>query len=197
MTFMAEGPIFNQINLVVRDMEAMVAFYERLGVTFQPMPAPWKRHHGTFADENVVDGLDFDLDSSGFAPSWNVGWPEQSSGPVFGFQMPSAESVDCTYEDLLSVGYRGKQPPWDGFMCARYAEVRDPDGNAVGLRRGASRDRESDLDLDPPCVLNHRNAHMHQVPTSCKPQTDLTAGPGRRAHIRAGKASATAESRNA
>ena len=27
-------PVFNQINLVVRDMAAMVEFYERLGVEF-------------------------------------------------------------------------------------------------------------------------------------------------------------------
>lgn len=35
---MSQRPVFNQINLVVRDMGAMVAFYERLGVTFHPMP---------------------------------------------------------------------------------------------------------------------------------------------------------------
>lgn len=47
--------------------------------------------------------------------------------------MPSPESVDSTYEDLLAGGYKGQQPPWDGFMGARYAVVQDRDGNAVGL----------------------------------------------------------------
>jgi catechol 2,3-dioxygenase-like lactoylglutathione lyase family enzyme len=125
--------VFNQINLVVRDMEAMVAFYERLGVAFRPMPDPWGRHHQTFSDDCVSHGIDFDFDSTAFARQWNQGWPEGSFGPVFGFRLPSAQSVDNTYEDLLSAGYRGQQPPWDGFMGARYSVVQDPDGNAVGL----------------------------------------------------------------
>ena len=33
-------PFFNQINLVVRDMAAMVEFYERLGVELSPTIEP-------------------------------------------------------------------------------------------------------------------------------------------------------------
>jgi catechol 2,3-dioxygenase-like lactoylglutathione lyase family enzyme len=54
-------PVFNQINLVVRDMAAMVEFYERLGVEIAPTIAPWDRHHRNFS---TADGLDFDLDSA-------------------------------------------------------------------------------------------------------------------------------------
>lgn len=114
-------------------MDAMVAFYERLGVTFAPTFGHWKRHHQSFAQENILDGFDFDIDSTQFVAHWNEGWPGGTSGPVFGFRMPSRESVDSTYEDLLAAGYQGQQPPWDGFMGARHAVVQDPDGNAVGL----------------------------------------------------------------
>jgi len=130
---MSRRPVFNQINLVVRDMEAMVAFYEHLGVTFTPTVHPWDRHHRTFAADNVPDGFDIDVDSASFVRHWSEGWPEGLSGPVFGFRMPSAESVDSTYQELLAAGHRGQQPPWDGFMGAHYAVVQDPDGNAVGL----------------------------------------------------------------
>lgn len=125
-----ERPVFNQINLVVRDMAAMVKFYERLGVEIAPTIAPWHRHHRTLS---TPDGLDFDLDSAAFATQWNQGWPAGQTGPVLGFRLASAEAVDWTYNDLTSAGYVGQQPPYDGFMGARYAVVADPDGNSVGM----------------------------------------------------------------
>jgi catechol 2,3-dioxygenase-like lactoylglutathione lyase family enzyme len=126
-------PIFDQINLVVRDMAAMIEFYERLGIPIEPMIEPFAAHHRTFASSAVVDGFDFDLDSDVFAPQWNVGWPPGQTGPVLGFRLGSAEAVDATYEDLTGAGYIAQQPPHDGLMGARYAVVCDPDGNSVGL----------------------------------------------------------------
>lgn len=126
-------PVFNQINLVVRDMTAMVEFYRRLGVDFTDTISPWDRHHRTFAAGSVVSEFDFDLDSQAFVTKWNEGWPANRTGAVFGFRLPSTEAVDRTYMDLTSAGYVGQQPPWDGFMGARYAVVADPDGNSVGL----------------------------------------------------------------
>jgi catechol 2,3-dioxygenase-like lactoylglutathione lyase family enzyme len=125
-----QRPVFNQINLVVRDMPAMVAFYERLGVELAPTIEPWDRHHRNIrADE----GIDFDLDSTSFAVQWNEGWPPDRTGAVLGFRLASAEAVDATYADLTGAGYTGQQEPYDGFMGARYAVVSDPEGNAVGL----------------------------------------------------------------
>lgn len=126
-------PVFNQINLVVREMAAMIEFYERLGVEFTATIDPWTRHHRTFGEDSVTDGFDFDLDSQAFAPKWDEGWPAGRTGPVFGFQLASSEAVDATYDDLTSAGYTSQQPPSDGLMGARYAVVEDPDGNAVGL----------------------------------------------------------------
>ncbi|MEY2452601.1 MAG: hypothetical protein QOD92_2175 [Acidimicrobiaceae bacterium] len=125
--------VFNQINLVVRDMAAMVEFYERLGVEFAPTFSPWDRHHRSFAANSEVDGFDFDLDSQSFVTQWNEGWPAGQIGPVFGFSLASPEAVDEMYGEFTAAGYAGQQPPWDGFMGARYAVVTDPDGNAVGL----------------------------------------------------------------
>ena len=123
-------PVLNQINLVVRDMAAMVEFYERLGVEIAPTIEPWDRHHRNLS---TPGGLDFDLDSTAFATQWNQGWPPGQTGPVLGFRLASAEAVDGTYGDLTRAGYVGQQPPYDGFMGARYAVVADPDGNSVGL----------------------------------------------------------------
>ncbi len=70
----SERPVFNQVNLVVRDMTAMVALYERLGVEIEPTFAPWDRHHRTIA---TPGDLDLDLDSTQFTPQWNRGWPPE------------------------------------------------------------------------------------------------------------------------
>lgn len=140
---MTEGPVFNQINLVVRDMPAMVAFYERLGVEFTRTLPEWEPHHRTFDAAHMLDGFDFDLDSLAFTPKWDQGWPAGNVGPVFGFRMPSSDAVDATYADLTGAGYAGEQPPWDGFMGARYAVVVDPDGNRVGLMGPIDKSRET------------------------------------------------------
>lgn len=119
----------DQVNIVVRDMEAMSAFYERLGVPIQSGLPQWAPHH---RNTGTVDGIDIDLDSDQFAAVWNVGWPG-GGGVVLGFRVDSREEVDRRYEDLTAAGYTGQQRPYDAFWGARFAVVADPDGNAVAL----------------------------------------------------------------
>jgi uncharacterized glyoxalase superfamily protein PhnB len=123
-----ERPVLDQINLVVSDMEASLAFYRRLGVDIPDRMPQWDPHHRS---ANVGGGLDFDLDSAAFARDWNEG----SRGPacVVGFKLASSDAVDALFADLTGAGYRGQQPPFDAFWGSRYAIVEDPDGNPVGL----------------------------------------------------------------
>jgi len=134
------APVLHQINVVVRDMEAMVAFYRRLGARIDDPAAPWDRHHRT---AETPEGLDLDLDSQKFAAMWNRGWRERDTGVVIGFRVPDREAVDRTYQDLTNTGYDGQQPPYDAFCGARYAVVEDPDGNAVGLMSPIDPDRRT------------------------------------------------------
>jgi len=124
------GPVLNQINLVARDMDASAAFYRRLGLTFGDPPAPWDRHHRR---AGTPEGLELELDSAEFAAVWNEGWPAGNGGVVIGFRLGTRALVDETYWDLTEAGYAGQQPPYDAFWGARYAVVKDPDGNSVGL----------------------------------------------------------------
>lgn len=127
-----ERPMFNQVNLVVKDMDATVAFYRRLGLEILDVGPAWQAHHRTAA---MSDGFDLDFDSEEFAQKWNRGWRSQAEGAmgVLGFRIPSREAVDELYAELTNAGYRGQQAPYDAFWGARYAIVEDPDGYAVGL----------------------------------------------------------------
>ena len=126
-------PVLDQLNIVVRDMEAAVDFYRRLGVEIQgttPAWQEWLPHHRTI---ETGDGMDVDLDSAAFAAQWSTGWPKGKAGVVIGFRVGSREDVDALYAELTDAGYAGQQEPYDAFWGARYAVVEDPSGNAVGL----------------------------------------------------------------
>ena len=125
-----ERPILDQVNIVVSDMAASAAFYERLGVRLQPTPPAWAPHH---RNSSPVGGADVDLDSSAFAAVWDTGWPAGRTGVVLEFRFPSREAVDRVHADLVGAGYTSQQEPYDAFFGARFAVVEDPDGNAVGL----------------------------------------------------------------
>jgi catechol 2,3-dioxygenase-like lactoylglutathione lyase family enzyme len=135
------GPILDQLNIVVGDMERSVAFYRLLGIEV-PDPSPdWPDYHRSAAQPS---GVDIDLDTEAFAKTWNGGYrPDGRSGVVIGFRLETREQVDDAYARLTGAGYRGRQVPYDAFWGSRYAVVEDPDGNAVGLMSPRSADLRS------------------------------------------------------
>ena len=130
---MNDRPVLDQINLVVGNMTAMLDFYRHLGLDIDEPPAPWDEHHRT---AQSPEGIDFELDSSSFAPQWNRGWPGGQTGAVLGFRVRDRATVDQIYARLVGAGHAGQQPPYDAFWGARYALVTDPDGNSVGIMSG-------------------------------------------------------------
>jgi catechol 2,3-dioxygenase-like lactoylglutathione lyase family enzyme len=132
----SDGPILDQINLVVSDMEAAVAFYRRLGLTIPDTNEAFQAHHRS---SRLPGGIDLDIDSVEFARHWDKGW--RGGTGVIGFKVASREQVDVVYSDLVSAGYRAQQEPYDAFWGARFAVIEDPDGNAVGLMSPIDPDR--------------------------------------------------------
>ena len=125
-------PVLNQLNLVVRDIDASAAFYRRLGLDVPD----------TVGDEGIrhveivpSGGAQLDLDSEPLAHVYNAAWRRPGGGAraLIGFGLASRDAVDETYADITGAGYRGVQPPYDAFWGARYAIVADPDGNEIGL----------------------------------------------------------------
>ena len=135
---MAEA-VFDQINLVVRDMDRTLAFYRRLGVDI-PESAIWSTlsgiHHVSITSDEPCD---FALDSQPLARHYNEGYAADRGRVLIGFRLPSREAVDKVYEDLISHEHQGLQPPYDVFWGARFAIVEDPDGNPVGLMSPSDR----------------------------------------------------------
>jgi catechol 2,3-dioxygenase-like lactoylglutathione lyase family enzyme len=133
---MTDAPlVLDQLNLVVRDMEATLAFYRRLGLHI-PDSAVWRTASGAHHVEVAMpNGVQLDFDSVALAKRYNAGWREPAGGSrsVIGFALPSRDAVDARYAELTGAGHTGRQPPYDAFWGARYAVVADPDGNDVGL----------------------------------------------------------------
>jgi uncharacterized glyoxalase superfamily protein PhnB len=119
----------DQLNVVVEDMEAAVAFYRSLGFDVEQSGDEWDAHHRRVKAGGAVD---FDLDSVAFATTWDGGWPG-GPGVVMTFRTEERDAVDRLYERLTGEGHAGEQPPYDTFWGARFAVLRDPAGNAIGI----------------------------------------------------------------
>ncbi len=124
---MAHVPLLAQINLVVRDMDATLAFYRRLG---RGIETPSAEH----AVAQLSNGMRVEFDTTGFTATWDSGFAGGSGGTtLLGLAVESRDAVDDIYADLVAQAYSVCQPPYDAFWGSRYAIVEDPDGNRVGL----------------------------------------------------------------
>jgi uncharacterized glyoxalase superfamily protein PhnB len=126
-------PILNQLNIIAKNFDATIEFYRRLGVTVTEATgsADGFRHaRATLPDEFILE-----FDNRALAQVYHAAWrrSEGNSRVVRGFSLPTREAVDQRYAELVSMGYEGRQPPYDAFWGARYAIVADPDGNDVAL----------------------------------------------------------------
>jgi len=120
--------ILNQVNLIVADMDATVAFYRKLGLDIEAEPG------AQHVNVRVSEGLHLEFDSTEFVGHWDSGWRGSTGGSaVLGLSVQTRTAVDELYASLTADGYRSHQSPYDAFWGARYAMVDDPDGNPVGI----------------------------------------------------------------
>jgi uncharacterized glyoxalase superfamily protein PhnB len=135
-----DGPVLDQLNVVVGTMRASADFYRLLGVDITVRGQPWDDHHREVGGGASVT---LEFDSAAFAQHWCRGWTAARRGPVIGFRVRARETVDRLYAEVTNAGYRGLQTPYDTFWGARYAVVEDPDGNAVGLMSASDNARRT------------------------------------------------------
>ena len=129
-------PIFDQLNLVVGDMEATLRFYRAAGLNI-PEESVWRTASGAHhAQAKMPNGVEIEFDSAKLAKAYNKGWREPGetlSRCVLSLKVDSRDAVDRSCEKLAGLGYSVSQPPFDTFWGSRYAIVLDPDGNSVGF----------------------------------------------------------------
>jgi len=135
----------NQLNVIVRDMDATVAFYRLLGLTIDAEPG------AVHVEVFFPNDLRLEFDSAPTIQHWDTGWSGTTGGStVLGFAVISRDVVDALYADVVAAGHRGRQPPYDAFWGARYAIVDDPDGNGVGLMSPIEKERKYWPPTPPP-----------------------------------------------
>jgi uncharacterized glyoxalase superfamily protein PhnB len=120
------------VGIVVSDLARALAFYRVLGVEF-PQGAE-NSEHG-HADVELESGVRFMIDTEEemrkFDPSWQRG--KGSPATAVAFHCADPASVDQLFQKALEAGGKPHKEPWDAFWGQRYAQLRDPDGNAVDL----------------------------------------------------------------
>jgi catechol 2,3-dioxygenase-like lactoylglutathione lyase family enzyme len=139
---MTVPPVFAQVNVVVADMDAAIAFYRLLGLDVHAVPSVWPPGTGgRHAAASSTDGPRFEFDNTELARIWGHAGLAPGT-PVIGFSFESRDQVDDTYRELVAAGYRGRLEPYDAFFGARYAIVDDPDGHSIGLMSPIDPNRE-------------------------------------------------------
>lgn len=122
-----------KVNIVAKKYAETLAFYRLLGVNIPEVSEqPPDTRHAPAVDHGHSS---FALDNPALAEIYNAEWrsPAPKNSVLLTAQLPTREAVDSTYAAFTAAGHQGIQVPYDAFWGARYAVVRDPEGNSVGL----------------------------------------------------------------
>ena len=116
-------------GVVVKDMGAALAFYERLGLDFPPGAAEEQHVEATLTGgiRLMFDTVELMEQISDYHPATGG----HRMGMAFACDSPA--EVDEIHSGLVADGYRSIVEPWDAFWGQRYATVLDPDDNPVDL----------------------------------------------------------------
>jgi uncharacterized glyoxalase superfamily protein PhnB len=125
---MDEGSVLRGIHLIVRDVTATVAFYQRAGLEFESV----SKHFARVASERAALEIGSYELTRGYDPAFRE--PRAGGGTALQIGVDSREAVDAKFAELTGAGYPAHLAPFDAFWGSRYAEVRDPDGNIVGFQ---------------------------------------------------------------
>ena len=127
---MSDGPILDQVNLVVSDMEVTRRLLSQARSDHRRAAARMERPPSDGRDAGrprarVRQSAVRRVMGSGLATGPTSQRPR--------LQGRHGEEVDEIYARLTDAGAKAQQSPIDAFWGSRYAVVEDPDGNAVGI----------------------------------------------------------------
>lgn len=134
-----EAGKLDAVGLVVRDLSRSIRFYRELGIDF-PEGAEDSEHGHAEADLGA--GFRLMLDTEAEIRSFDPGWVAAGGGQPrasIAIRFGSAADVDAASARAIAAGGKAHKEAWDAFWGQRYAQLRDPDGNAVDLYAELSR----------------------------------------------------------
>ncbi len=133
--------MLNHVDIVSEDVEATVGFYRRLGVEI-PEESVW-RHNGRAHHVGITlpNGVELSLSSAEMTRAYTSECGD--GGNILITSVESRKAVDSLFADMTGAGHPVVQEPFDAFWGARYAIVRDPGGNNVGIMSPSDREHES------------------------------------------------------
>ena len=70
-----QQPTLSQLNMIVRDMDATLAFYRRLGFVIEAEPG------ASHVELPLPNGLVVEFDDAESVAMWHSGWPGITGGP--------------------------------------------------------------------------------------------------------------------
>lgn len=125
---MTRQPSVSSIYLYVANVSTTAKFYRDMGFEVEEV--------ANFGRVLTPDGLGLEFGTAALTRGYDPGH-EPPSGPsraTVNFALESRAAVDELYSAMVERGYTGHLAPIDAFWGARFAILRDPDGNDVGLQ---------------------------------------------------------------
>lgn len=108
------------IGILSRDLKKSAEFYGLLGVDLKAVGGDTHYEGSTPSGIRIMLDLCTEVKPHG-------------SGVVLCFKQDSPRMVDEVFAKITKAGFGAVKEPWDAFWGQRYASVRDPDGNQIGL----------------------------------------------------------------
>lgn len=122
-------PKLDAIGIVSKNMSESLRFYRLLGLDF-PEETGGEDH----VEAMLPNGMRIMLDDIELVKSFSKDWIEPVGQRMnLAFLCESPAEVDELHAKMVAAGFASKLDPWDAFWGQRYAQIIDPDGNAVDL----------------------------------------------------------------
>jgi len=133
-------PRIDQINIVIRQVEAAANFLNGIGIDVPGDEGGWDSIHRNVpahvqppsTNDLGEPTFGIDLDSPEFAHRWG-GLDPSLEGVVLNVRVDERFEVDELHDLALTLGGISRRAPYDAFWGSRYATVEGPGPLVVGL----------------------------------------------------------------
>ena len=117
------------LGITAQDIPQSVRFYRELGVDVAD-PESAEDHH----EATLPNGLRLMWDTVELMRKLDPEWQQPQGHAIsLAFECDGPDDVNATYARVTQAGFQGMTEPFDAFWGQRYANLLDPDGNAVDL----------------------------------------------------------------